>query len=122
MTKHYILQDREPIEVPDVLTWARWFETADRIVKQTTLGREVRVSTVFLGLNHRFVGRGPPLLFETMVFGGERNGAQWRYSTWDEAVAGHDAAVNGLDNWSLIRLLQWLRRLWSSLREQFNAP
>lgn len=121
MMTHYILENREPVEVADILTWARWFETADRIVEQTTLSREVTVSTVFLGLDHRFVGGGPPLLFETMVFGGKRDGAQWRYSTWDEAAAGHEAAVNGLDKWSLICLLQWLRQLWNSLRERFNA-
>jgi len=102
---HYILDGKEPVEVSDVLTWADWFETADRIVKQTTLNQEVRVSTVFLGLNHRFIGAGPPLLFETMIFGGERDGAQWCYSTWDEAAVGHKAAVNGLDKRSLTRLL-----------------
>ena len=118
---HYILDGKEPIEEPDILTWARRFGTADKIVEQTALGRGVRVSTVFLGLDHRFVGGGPPLLFETMVFGGKHDGAQWRYSTWDEAIAGHDAAVDGLDNWSLTRLLRWLRRLWSSLREWLNA-
>jgi hypothetical protein len=49
---------------------------------------EVRVSTVFLGLDHSFSG-GPPLLFETMVFGGEHDQAQWRYTTWQEAEIGH---------------------------------
>lgn len=128
--KKYILEGKEPVEATNLLAWADWFETADTIVKRTTLGRKVlepyalppvTVSTVFLGLDRRFVGGGPPLLFETMVFGGERDGAQWRYSTWDEAVAGHDAAVNGLDKRSLSRLFRWLRRSWSTLRERFNA-
>lgn len=54
---------------------------------------EANVSTVFLGLDHNY-GDGPPLLFETMVFGlpGETE-YQWRYATWDEAVAGHERAV-----------------------------
>lgn len=108
---HYILDGKEPVEVPDVLTWAHWFETADRVVKQTTLSQGVRVSTVFLGLDHRFIGGGPPLLFETMVFGSKRDGAQWRYSTWDEAVTGHDTMVDRIDNRPLKRLLLWLRRL-----------
>jgi hypothetical protein len=31
--------------------------------------RDIRVSTVFLGLNHRYDPEGPALRFETMVFG-----------------------------------------------------
>ena len=52
----------------------------------------MRVSTVFLGLDHQHFD-GPPLLFETMVFVGEHGDEMERYSTWDEAVAGHDAMV-----------------------------
>jgi hypothetical protein len=70
-----------------LLTWARWFEDFDRHVRQTVQG-DITVSTVFLGLDHQF-GDGPPLLFETMVFGGAHNGAQERYSTWEEAEKGH---------------------------------
>ena len=50
------------------LIWARWFETADRRVALTEVSG-IRVSTVFLGLDYRFSGEGPPLLlFETMTF------------------------------------------------------
>lgn len=52
----------------------------------------VRVSTVFLGINHNF-GDGPPILFETMIFGGKHDQYQDRYATYAEAVAGHAAAV-----------------------------
>jgi hypothetical protein len=48
---------------------------------------------VFLGLDHRFGGSGPPLLFETMIFGGPLDEEMWRYSSWDAAEAGHAAAV-----------------------------
>jgi len=47
----------------------------------------VVVSTVFLGLDHSV--RGPPQLFESMVFGGPLDGTQHRYSTWEEAERGH---------------------------------
>ena len=113
---HYILDGKDPIEVPDVLTWARWFETANTIVEITHIKR-VMVSTVFLGLDYRFGGEGPPLLFKTTIFGGKRDGAEWHYSTWDEAVVGHKVAVGGLDKWSLSRLLGWLRRLWVKVKE-----
>jgi hypothetical protein len=49
----------------------------------------VRVSTVWLGLNHRWDPDGPPLIFETMVFGGPRDEEQWRWSTEEQARAGH---------------------------------
>jgi hypothetical protein len=50
---------------------------------------------VFLGLDHRFSGKGPPLLFETMAFEGE----DWaaidcvRYAAWEDAEIGHAAMV-----------------------------
>jgi hypothetical protein len=57
----------------------------------------VRVSTVFLmGINHRWIDRTDPLLFETMVFGGTMDQAQWRYSTWDQAEIGHQGVIERL--------------------------
>lgn len=53
----------------------------------------IYVSTVFLGLDHNLMGRGPPLVFETMVFGPYGGDEQWRYSTWEEAEAGHAEVV-----------------------------
>jgi hypothetical protein len=86
----YILDGHTPVPVEDVLTWGRWFETTDRHIDETALG-EVRVSTIFLGLDHNFWGQGPPILFETLVFGGPLDGEMDRYSSWDEAEAGHAA-------------------------------
>ena len=88
---YYILSGHEPVLEPDFLTWARWLETADRIVQQTHLG-DVLISTVFLGLDHSF-GYGAPVLFETMIFDGEHDSYQDRYVTWAEAEAGHRRAV-----------------------------
>lgn len=84
---YYILEGHEPKEC-DLMTWAMWFEKADRKVAQTEKGK-VYVSTVFLGLDHQFGTNGPPLLFETLVFGGGYNDDMEQYSTWDEAVEGH---------------------------------
>ena len=53
------------------------------------------VSTVFLGLDHNWNG-GPPILFETMVFGGPHNEYQERYATWDQAEKDHDRVVEAL--------------------------
>lgn len=88
MSDKYILDGQTPVKA-DLMTWARWFETADRHVDRTEIGEHL-VSTVFLGLDHQF-GDGPPLLFETMVFAGGEPDDMWceRCSTWDEAVAMH---------------------------------
>ncbi len=48
---------------------------------------EMEISTVWLGLDHAY--RPPPLIFETMVFGGPLDQEQVRYSTMVHAQAGH---------------------------------
>ena len=86
MMDKYILDGKTPVLCDD-RTWGRWMETASRHVMQEE--REgVRVSTVFLGLDHQG-GEGPHLLFETMIFGGPHDQDQARYPTWAEAEAGH---------------------------------
>jgi hypothetical protein len=57
---------------------------------------EARVSTVWLGIDHRGCGDGPPLIFETMIFGGEHDQFCARYSTEGRAVEGHARVVADL--------------------------
>ncbi len=72
--------------------WVRTLEAFDaRRVAADGVGR-AWVSTVHLGLDHRH-GDGPPLIFETMIFGGEHDQEEWRYTTLAEAKAGHARAV-----------------------------
>lgn len=84
----YTLIGHEPLEIRDVVEWATTFERLTD--EQRTVGvdkvGDTTISTVFLGVNYRFVG-GPPLLFETMTFPDSR--LLDRYTTWDEAVQGH---------------------------------
>ncbi len=87
---NYILKDKKPILCSDIMEWAKQWESSDRIVKQDTIG-DVKISTVFLGLDHSF-GDGPPLLFETIIFGGAHDEYQDRYTTYEEAEAGHEVA------------------------------
>lgn len=91
MNDKYILNGKEPVPA-SLLEWAAWFENADRNVARDRIG-DVSVSTVFLAMNHSF-GEGPPLLFETMIFGGEHDQYQERFSTWEEAEAGHQTALD----------------------------
>lgn len=94
---HWTLDGQTPKPCADLLEWAVWFAEADRAVRRTEVhnpqAAPVIVSTVFLGLDSNYHDDGPPILFETMVFGGRLDEAQHRYATWDEAVAGHEVIV-----------------------------
>ena len=95
MVKKFILdEDRNPVPTEDTIAWALWYENANeqRLVAHTNVNEFVSVSTVFLGLNYQF-GDGPPILFETRVYGGDEDGYQRRYATWEEAEAGHKEAL-----------------------------
>lgn len=93
MIGNYILDDDgQPRRIDDALEWARKFDDEMKIIKHDHVG-EILVSTVFLGLDHNFGGKGPPVLFETMVFGGPLDEEQERYCTREEALAGHAAMV-----------------------------
>jgi hypothetical protein len=63
-------------------------------------GLTVEVSTVFLPFNHQFIPGLPPLIFETMLFvdAPDHEFDTWldRYSTQEQAEAGHAAIVEGL--------------------------
>ena len=99
MSDHYILEGKKAVNT-DLMTWAKWYETAERHVAQKIGKNGVRVSTVFLGLNHQW-GNGPPQLFETMIFGGEHDQYQERCETWEQAEAMHKTACDlafGQDN------------------------
>jgi hypothetical protein len=105
---YYILDDDgEPVPV-DVLTWAAWFEDRRaRIVLQTAITRRGRaierplrrghgytqISTVFLGLDHNFYDAGPPILWESMTFGGPLDGETHRYASKLDALRGHTTSV-----------------------------
>lgn len=95
---YYILDGRKPKRVP-LLRWAAWYETANKTIAITEVGNVV-VSTIFLGLDHSF-GRGPPVLFETMVFGGTLDGGMNRYTSYDRAEIGHAAMVLSVERASL---------------------
>ncbi len=71
---------------------------ADRAYCRVALTQhgDVEVSTVWIGLNHRYGGDGPPLIFETMVFGGPHDSECWRWTTEAEARAGHAELCSAL--------------------------
>lgn len=93
----YTLDGHTPVACPDIAKWGRWMESGDRRVALTDLGA-VRISTVFLGVDHGYGPSREPILFETMAFvdGEPADAHAWgfaRYATWEEAEAGHARAV-----------------------------
>lgn len=57
----------------------------------------ITVSTVWLGIDHRFVGDGDPIIFETMIFGPEHlDGEMTRYTTHRDAQEGHQHTVDNI--------------------------
>ena len=94
-------KDPVPVELKD------WSCERLAIVERTEIGN-VKVSTVFLGIDHSFGAGSKPVLFETMIFGGKYDQYQVRYHTWDEARKGHQVAVELVKRkWSW----KWLDRL-----------
>jgi hypothetical protein len=106
MTDTYILKGRTPVPEPDIIAWGDWFATADRQVADTMCD-EVRVSTVFLGLDHGFGGRRE--LYETMLFVNGASEDCERYCTWDEAAEGHQ---------------RWVKKVFKAapIRERSDRP
>jgi hypothetical protein len=94
----YILDaNKAAIPCTDLFDWGRWMkDTEKRRVGDITID-DAQISTVFMGLDHNFSG-GEPLLFETMIFGGEHDQYQERCSTWEQAVEMHDRVVRMVKN------------------------
>lgn len=92
MSDKYILDGHEAVPEPYLMKWGAWLQSADRVVKKTKLP-DCEISTVFLGLDHGYDPSKPPLIFETMVFGGKFDQEMERYSTWDEALSGHQTMI-----------------------------
>ncbi len=91
MSDWYTLDDNRNVVGPIEISKMTSLPHDKRIVAKTKVYEGCNVSTVFLQLDHSY-NRGPndpPIVFETMVFGGTEDQSQERYATWAEAVAGH---------------------------------
>jgi hypothetical protein len=106
--RYFILVDRKPVAT-HLMAWAEWLQKSqvERIVAQTGMG-DITVSTVFIGLNHN-MAENPPLIFETMIFGGELDGYTKRTSTWEQAeTAHHEACLKTADGCEALKKLTQL--------------
>ena len=68
MRQFYILSDdgQQVIACSDIRKWGKWYEYANRVVKQEEVGN-MWISTIFLGIDYGW-GNGAPIVWETMVF------------------------------------------------------
>lgn len=94
MSNYWVLKDKVPI--PATLEeWGHFFESPNKFLWELSVG-VARIVTIFNGkdFDHEMGYRdGPPLLFSTMIFGGAHGGQETFYETYDQALAGHCAAV-----------------------------
>jgi hypothetical protein len=88
-SEYYRLEGRQLVACP-FEEWAQAHTSVQHVGDTTVKG--VRISTVFLGVDHSH-GRALPLVFETLVFGGALDQEMVRYTVYDEAEAGHAAMV-----------------------------
>jgi len=89
---YYYNRQGEPIGINEL---GRLLEDENYKIVDRTDYEGILVSTVWLGVNHNFRD-GPPLIFETMIFCDgipELDEWQERYSTEQEALEGHKAAI-----------------------------
>ena len=87
-------EDGNAVRELDLMRWGKWFANEmNRTVQINILG-DVRVSTMFLGIDHKFGLHGKPVLWETMVFGGEHEGKQERYTSLKDAKLGHQVMLS----------------------------
>jgi hypothetical protein len=93
MSDLYILDGKMAVRCYSLMDRAVWCKAHDKHIADDTVA-DIRISTIFLGLDHNFGDRGDPLLFETMVFLPDGDSvSQVRYFTYGEAEAGHKELV-----------------------------
>jgi len=102
--------DRFGKPLPDFVVFGRLFhDPAYQTVRKARVGG-IRISTVWLGLDHSF-GQGPPLIFETMVFGDRMDEEYFRYATEAEAIEGHYRMARRVRGW----------RFWQRIEDTTEA-
>lgn len=118
MSLYYKLDGRTPVPC-DAKEWALGLMSSNRMIKQEEVG-ECMISTVFLGLDTNHTGKGPPLLFETMIFGPVFDQCQWRYPTYMQAEEMHQRVVATVQE-HLQLAEEHTADFWTRLRNRLNG-
>ena len=111
MSTYFILNKDKDVIPATALEMAEWRENNHNIVRRTIFtdksGEDCTLSTVFLCIDHGFHDNQEPLVFETMLF---KASSGWeekfchRYSTWDQALTGHNQLIDVLIKKGLITI------------------
>lgn len=96
MSEFMLLNEHHELVPASMEQWAAMIEAKQHRVASSTVG-EVYISTIFLGTNHNWWPNGIPLYFETMIFHGKYDGWMQRWSTWDQAMTGHERVVRTIE-------------------------
>lgn len=91
---YYKLDENKNVTECTLEEWMTMIKSGCRHISENDLGDYI-VSTVFLGLNHSINDK--PEFFETMLYNKKDNqflDYQARYSTYDEAIDGHQKAID----------------------------
>lgn len=91
--------DNNPIPCSGVSEYEEWVVKHGTTVAQSkfrdTKNIEIYISTVFLGLDYSY-NSTVPILWETMVFGGPFDQQSVRYSSFKDALKGHNEIIDGI--------------------------
>jgi len=105
----YRLEGHQPIRCTLAEYAQAMADELKRIVLRTNVDG-IHISTVFTGIDRNF-GKGPRLLFETVVFGlPDDLHPQWLHSTWDEATGHHMRLADAIREGGAVQLLEDIRK------------
>lgn len=116
MVRWYTLENNIPVPLSGIEEFIKREQESlsNYVVKQQHVGN-IYISTLFLGFDHSWGDAPKPILWETMIFGSKYGFYQDRYSTYDEALKGHKAAVElarreryGVLYYICSRVLNWI--------------
>jgi hypothetical protein len=90
-------------QVIDLQKWAFLSAKNDYVgIDLTEIGPDVRVSTIWVGIDYGPGHPFPPMIYETMVFDRREpygtTGENYRYPTEESAIAGHLAVCETVQN------------------------
>lgn len=96
----YLLKDSGEVVCATMTEFSQLTEAPNRQLFRTVIAlsdnESIMISTVFLGIAYGVDETQHPIVFETMIFGGNLDCSQWRYSEISKAKTGHFEVMNSL--------------------------
>lgn len=89
-------ENKNPVRCKDEAEFREAIKFENRNLAKDKIGKSEVSNLIFLWADHNYFPGGKPILFETMVFGGERDQDQRRYTTYKAAMKGHQEWVEEL--------------------------